>query len=97
MKERSFQSKHLIRLQVVSWYLFLGCFVVATVLYALKHPLGDTIAFGGVIIVLIMTIVKILVLAEQFRLARLYRFWLLSYMLLIILLLTILLKRYFIQ
>lgn len=95
MKEPFFQIKSLIRLQRVSWYLIFGCFLLATVLYLLELPIAGRVAFWGLIALLVMTLIKIFLLAEQFRAARLYRFWLLSYTLLFILLSTVLLKVYF--
>ena len=95
MKEQHFNIKSLIRLQRVSWYLIFGCFLLATVLYLLELPIAGRVAFGGLIALLAIILIKIFLLAEQFRAARLYRFWLLSYTLLFILLSTILLKVYF--
>lgn len=97
MKEQYFRIKVLIRLQRASWYLFLGCFLLGTILYVLELPIASNVAFWGVVVILAMTLVKIFILAEQFRMARLYRFWLLSYALLFILLSTLLLKVYFVR
>jgi hypothetical protein len=94
VKEPFFQIKFLIRLQRVSWYLIFGCFLLATFLYLLQLSIAESVAFWGLIALLTMTLVKIFLLAEQFRAARLYRFWLLSYTLLLILLSTVLLKVY---
>ena len=95
MKDQHFRIKPLIRLQRVSWYLIFGCFLLATVLYLLELPIAGRVAFGGLVALLAMTLIKIFLLAEQFRAARLYRFWLLSYALLFVLLSTVLLKVYF--
>ena len=97
MKERYFHSKILIQLQTISWYLFLGCFLLASVLYLLELPMAGKVAVWGVMVILAMTIIKIIILAEQFRVARLYRFWMLSYILLFILASTVLLRRIFIE
>ena len=97
MKEQYFQIKVLIRLQRVSWYLFLGCFLLGTVLYVLELPVAGSVAFWGITVVLVMTLVKVFILAEQFRAARLYRFCLLGYTLLFILLSTVLLKVYLVR
>lgn len=95
MKEQYFRIKSLIRLQRVSWYLIFGCFLLATVLYLLELPIAGRVAFWGLVALLAMILIKIFLLAEQFRAARLYRFWLLSYTLLFILLSTVLVKVYF--
>jgi len=95
VKRRHFQIKLLIQLQRVSWRLVLVCFLLATVLYALQLPIASSIAFWSVIALLAVILTTILFLAEQFHTARLYRYWLLSYALIFILLSTILLKVYF--
>jgi len=61
----------------------------------LAPTLDERIAMWGIMLIFAVVGVKIVLLAELFRRARLYRFWLLCYMLLVILLSTIVLKTYF--
>ncbi len=96
MKEQYFQIKVLVRLQKVGWIFILAWFAVGTVLYVLELSVARQVAFWGVIALLVMTLLKVFIIAEQFRMARLYRFCLWSYALFFILLSTILLKAFFI-
>ncbi len=94
MKEPFFKTRYLIRLQSVSWYLIVGCFLLATILYLQHLAVAGRIAFWGLVALLALTLIKVFILAEQFRAARLYRFWLLAYALFFILLSTALLRVY---
>ncbi|MFQ6008676.1 MAG: hypothetical protein ACE5K8_06960 [Candidatus Zixiibacteriota bacterium] len=94
MKERYFRIKGLMRLQSIAWYAFLGFFLSATALFFFESPAADHIANWGIVVIFGLTLTKIIILSEQFRAARLYRFWLLSYLLVVIVLSTVLLKMY---
>jgi hypothetical protein len=96
VKERYFRIKGLTRLQSIAWYVFLGLFLTATVLFIFESPAANRVAYWGLVVILGLTLVKIIILSEQFRTARLYRFWLLSYLLVVLILSTALLKAYFI-
>jgi len=94
VKEQYFRIESLRRLQRFAWFLFLALFLSAAVLSLWGLAAAEQMAFWGVIVILTLTIVKILFLAEQFRAARLYRCSLLSYLLVFILLSILLLKVY---
>ena len=95
MKERYFHASLLAAIQTVAWYVFLAYFTIVTVLYMLRIPLANHLAAWGIILILIGTSIEIVVMAEQFRLARFYRYWLLCYTLILVLLGTVWLKVYF--
>lgn len=94
MRERYFQVSTLVRLQALSWYLFGLWFGAATIMFCVELPLAADLAFWGVITVLAVVAVIVVLIAELFRRSRLYRYWLLSYMLLVILLSTVILKTW---
>jgi hypothetical protein len=96
VKERYFRIKVLTRLQSIAWYVFLSLFLSATALFFFESPAANRVAYWGLVVILGFTLAKIIILGEQFRAARLYRFWLLSYLLVVILLSTALLKVYLI-
>lgn len=83
-----FNSKPVLLLQSIAWYLLGGWFVVNVFVVALGHQVAPTMSFIGLLIVLATIVTRIIVMAEQFRRARLYRFSLLSYLLLLILIIT---------
>lgn len=95
MRERYFRIGTIIWLQRLFWVLFVIVFGLATGLYIVEHPLANDVAAGGAFAILFIVAVITITMAELFRIARLYRYWLLSYMLLAILLSTILLRTYF--
>ncbi len=94
MKEHYFRTSVITFLQRWAWYLFAGWFGAVCLLYAGGHPYAGTIARWGVIAILLVIGVKVVVISELFRIARLHRYWLLGYMLLVILLFTVILKTY---
>ncbi len=87
-----FRIKIVLFVQRLSWLGIVAVFTVASVLYALGISTADLVAAGGMAFLLLMVAAKIVLFAEQFRRARLYRFWLLSYLLIVMLLLTYLIK-----
>lgn len=95
MKERYFRSKYITRFQQIAWYLFLLGFAVATSLFYFGYSLAETISYWGIVLILLSTSTVIVTIGEQFRKTRLFRFWLLCYMLIIILFSVIITKVYF--
>ncbi len=95
MKERYFRSKYITRLQQASWYLFLLCFALATLLYFFENKTAELVSYWGIVLILLSTTIVIATIGEQFRKTRLFRFWLLCYMLIVILLAVIIAKVYF--
>jgi hypothetical protein len=82
------------RLQRLSWFLFLVLFLSAAVLSAWGYDAAERVAFWGVVVILTLTVAKLLLLAEQFRTARLYRCSLLSYLLVFILISLLMMRMY---
>ncbi|UCE25705.1 MAG: hypothetical protein JSU74_06585 [Candidatus Zixiibacteriota bacterium] len=85
MKERYFEVDMLIRIQQITWYLVMVYFAAIYVLFMLDFEGAFELARYGIILILGATVLKLVVLAERFRIARLRRFWLLSYLLVLIL------------
>lgn len=94
MSEKYFNIKTIIMIQSYSWYLTLIYFTVVSVMYFLGMEHTDVYARIGVIFILAVTMIKLFVLGEHFRANHLYRYWLLSYVLVIILICTAMI-RYF--
>ena len=92
MKEKYFDTTHLIRWQRWSWYIFSAYFAAVTVLYVAGSGLAETLTFWGIAGILGSTLLKISLFVWQFQKAKLYRFSLLSYLLVVILLSTVILK-----
>jgi 4-hydroxybenzoate polyprenyltransferase len=80
-----FNSRPVLLLQSIAWYLLGGWFAVSVVLLVMGHHLAPKSSLIGMIIVLATIVSRIIVMAEQFRRAHLHRFALLSYLLLVIL------------
>lgn len=95
MNERYFRNDIVVRLQRLFWRLVFFVFAVATGLYAVAPDIAEIVTLGGVIATLLIVAILTITIAELFRKANLYRFWLLSYMLLLILLSIIVLETYF--
>lgn len=83
-----FNSKPILLLQSIAWYLLGGWFAVTVTFLAIGNQVAPTLSFIGLLIILATIVTRIIVMAEQFRRARLYRFALLSYLLLLILIIT---------
>ncbi len=94
MREAYFHTPVITLLQRWAWYLLTLWFGVASILYGYSHPLAGAVARWGVVAMLAVIVLKVILIAELFRRARIYRYWLLGYMLLAILLFTVVLKTY---
>jgi len=92
VKENGFSIRPLIVLHGVLWYLFLCWFLLVTVLCLTGERVAGELAYWGIILILAGTAARLFLTAELFRRSALYRYWLLSYMVLLILLSTIILK-----
>lgn len=95
MKERYFRSIYITRLQQITWYLFFFWFALANFLYIFEDQTADLFSYWGVVLILLSTTLVIAAIGEQFRRTRLFRFWLLCYMLIVILIAVIIAKVYF--
>ncbi|MEW6412055.1 MAG: hypothetical protein AB1483_06215 [Candidatus Zixiibacteriota bacterium] len=85
MRETIFNVSVLIRIQQIGWYLVLAYFLAITILYMLDFENVFAYTKYGIILILAVAIAQLIVMAEQFRLAKLKRFWLLSYFLVVVL------------
>jgi len=92
MIENKLTDKKLIAIQQYSWYLAVILFAVVTLLYFLKSPFAQTLALAGVVFILTATLLKLIVMAEKFRAAKLNRLVVMSYILLALLISTIVLR-----
>lgn len=85
MRERFFNVSLLARIQQISWYLVLAFFTVTAILYMLDFAWVFNYTRYGIILILLVAVAQLIVMAEQFRLSNLKRFWLLSYFLVLVL------------
>ena len=92
MTEKYYNNNALIKVQQFSWYFAFVYFAIVAVLYFIDYANVNVYSIAGVIFVFVVTLLKIFIMAEQFRKAKLYRFWLLSYTLVVILLMIILIR-----
>lgn len=94
MNEPKFNSELLIKLQTYSWYFLLLYFLFAFIVYFAGIELSVEVGFPGVLIVLVLTLLKLLLMAEQFRKIKLKRFVYIAYLLLLIIFITIIIRLY---
>ncbi|MDH4157660.1 MAG: hypothetical protein OEW00_10345 [candidate division Zixibacteria bacterium] len=94
MNDEPYQISRLIGLQRTAWYFFFAYFVVAAGLWVLGADIAGRVTFWGVVLVLAVTLSELVIIAEQFRVAEMRRFQILSYVLALLLLSTIVLKYF---
>lgn len=92
MKEIQPNMRSLLLTQRTLWYLILVWFAATTVLSVFGFPVGAPMAVWGIILVLAATFVRLIFLSEFFRRSALFRNWLLTYLLALILLTAIAVK-----
>ncbi len=92
MNEPAIDSTLLIKLQTYSWYFLLIYFIVAVCLYIVGIQLPVNLGMIGVLIVLGLTLIKLILIAEQFRKIKQIRITYIAYGLLLIVSITILLR-----
>ena len=92
MRDEKYTDRRLIFIQSISWYLAFVLFGVVTFLFFLKNEFAPAAAKAGVVMILTLTLLKIFVMAEKFRMIKLSRLVVLSYILIVILLSTVLIK-----
>lgn len=90
--EKKYSAKNLIRLQSLTWYVVFALFVTVAILYLIGWPQTDHLAKAGVIVILVATLLKLIVIGEKFRKIKQKRLMILSYILLLILLSTAMVK-----
>ncbi|HOD66186.1 MAG TPA: hypothetical protein PLR32_00210 [candidate division Zixibacteria bacterium] len=94
MREHYFRTDIVVRLQRWFWWTIVLLFGAATALWAVDAGRARWVTTWGINVVFLIVAFIIVLMAELFRRARLYRYALLSYLLLVILLSTIALKLY---
>ncbi len=90
---REFRSSWLINLQSVSWWLFLIGTGAVTLLYLFWPEYGGKFDLYLLALIGAAAVGRLVVIAELFRMARLYRYYALGYLIVVLLLSTILIKR----
>lgn len=86
--DTGFHYRSVVKLQSLAWYILAIWFALTSVLFALGVSFVETLSLVGLLIVLTVIFSRIVIMAEQFRRARLYRISLLCYLLLFILVVT---------
>lgn len=94
MNEVKINSSLLIKLQDVSWYVLLGYFFFAVIAHLCNFVVPFNSGLIGVLLVLFLTLLKLLLIAEQFRKIKLVRFTYIAYLLLFMILITILVRSF---
>lgn len=90
--DSKYTDNYLLRIQSLTWYVVFILFVVVNILYFLGWDQAKHLAVGGVIVILAATLLKLIVIGEKFRRIKLKRLMIMSYLLLVILLSTALVK-----
>ncbi len=94
MNEHTFNSNLLIKLQDYSWYFLLGYFFFAVIAHLFNFAVPFNSGLIGVLLVLFLTLLKLLLIAEQFRKIKLVRLTYIAYLLLFMILITILVRSF---
>ncbi len=92
MNNQKVDSSLLIKLQSLSWYFLFIYFAIAFCVYIFDFQIPLDLGYVGVWIILGITLIKLILIAEQFRKVKLIRITYIAYGLLIIVGLTILLR-----
>ena len=92
MNEQYFNLQPLIKYQKIVWKAIFLYFLATIVTYFFDSSLAEKLTVGGLIGILIITLLKIVLFIQQFQKAKLFRFALLSYLLIVLLLSTIALR-----
>lgn len=87
MSYHNFNLNILIKAQCYSWRALMLAFALSSILYVLGNELAEMITRWSVVVLLIASVIKVVIMAEQFRRNQLYRHWMLCYTLVVILLL----------
>ncbi len=94
MNDIKYNSKFLVKLQDYSWYFLLFYFLIAFCSYLFNLTFQIDFGYAGVLIVLSITFLKLIVMAEEFRIIQLIRITYIAYLLLLILLITIIVRLF---
>lgn len=79
----------LVKFDKWSWYLFVAWFVVALMLQMFAMSTAVLVAYWGIVLVLINNLFRLLLVAEQFREPDRPRYRLMTYLLLVVLLVSV--------
>lgn len=79
----------LIRFDLWSWYFFVAWFGIGMLLWLAGIDAGASIAYWGIVLVLINNLIRLLFVAEHFKFSHQPRYRMLAYILLAVLLLSI--------
>ncbi|MEW6050660.1 MAG: hypothetical protein AB1644_06315 [Candidatus Zixiibacteriota bacterium] len=74
-------SPLLVRVDRLSWYFFAGWFLLASLLLLVRPEWAHSLAFWGIILILINTLLRIVLLAVHFRAAHKQVMYLLCWLL----------------
>ena len=94
MKDPKYSDSKIILTQSIAWYAALVMFAIVAVMFVFNLPYALTAAKAGVIVMIALTIFKIIVMAIKFKKIGMNRLVLLSYILIMILLSTVLIKYF---
>ena len=79
----------LIRFDLWSWYFFIAWFGSGMILWLAGSDSGATIAYWGIVLVLVNNLIRLLFVAEHFKISHQPRYRMLAYILLAVLVLSI--------
>ncbi len=92
MTDTELKCDGLTRFQIGLWYAVLAWFGLVCLVHLFDAALARAISFWGVGFVVVMTVARIVYLSELFRRAGRRGSWLLTYVLILVLALTLLLE-----
>lgn len=87
MTEKPFSNKILIAYQQNAWYLALVFFLVTVIMRVLGLSVAILLTEIGLVTLVLLTIGKLVIIAENFRITGLRGYWLFCYLLVLILIL----------
>ena len=79
----------LIRFDLWSWYFFIAWFGISMVLWLAGRDSGASFAHWGIVLVLVNNLIRLLFVAEHFKISHQPRYRMLAYILLAVLILSI--------
>jgi|GEM_PF-4672186 len=92
MSEMQINIKNLVKLHTFLWYFLIFWFALAALLYLLELEAAEMFSYTGIVLAIAVTILRLVVISEQFRRLARKRFQLIGYLLILILLVTVILK-----
>ena len=92
MNEKQINIKNLVKLHTSLWYFLIFWFALTALLYLLELEAAEMFSYSGIVLAIAVTILRLVVISEQFRRLARKRFQFISYLLILILLVTVILK-----